>query len=281
MKQAALPRPSAPAGNSKPIGVFDSGIGGLSTLTELRAQLPSENFIYIADLAWSPYGNKTLALLQERAKVLAVFLNRRQVKAIVVACNTATAAAVTSLRQNYCLPIIGVEPGLKPAVSKTLSGVVGILATEITLASDRFNLLLQQFNQQTRILLQACPGLADAIEKGEAGCAERARLLAQFLPPLLEQGVDTLVLGCTHYPLILAEIRACLPPDVEIIDTSAAIARQVVRQLESNNILNHNTAPGEAIFYSNGLGPAQTPAQLNETFSWILGEPVSVYRLPE
>lgn len=261
--------------NNNPIGIFDSGIGGLSTLKELRRQLPHENFIYIADLAWSPYGNKSIELLQQRAEALCQFLLKRQVKAIVIACNTATAAAINSLRDNYSLPIIGVEPGIKPAISKTLSGIVAILATERTIGSEKFQLLLQQFHGQTRIVLQACPGLADAIEGGQWQRPQRAALLAQFIPPLLAQGVDTLVLGCTHYPLIADEIRAVIPESVELIDTSAAIARQVVSKLALNNILNPSQVDGQAEFFSSSFSPASA-ADLNEVFSWYLGHPATV-----
>ncbi len=261
--------------NNNPIGIFDSGIGGLSTLKELRRQLPHENFIYIADLAWSPYGCKSTELLQQRAEVLCQFLLKRQVKAIVIACNTATAAAINSLRENYSLPIIGVEPGIKPAISRTLSGIVAILATERTIASEKFQRLLQQFHGQTRIISQACPGLADAIEGGQLQRSQRAALLAQFILPLLAKGVDTLVLGCTHYPLIANEIRSIIPETVELIDTSAAIARQVVSKLALNNTLNPSEIDGQTVFFSSAYTAAKA-ADLNDVFSWYLGHPAMV-----
>ncbi len=265
--------------SDNPIGVFDSGIGGLSTLKAMRQQLPAEHFIYVADQAWSPYGSKPVELLQQRADALCRFLIQRHAKAIVVACNTATAAAVASLRENYSLPIIGVEPGIKPATRSSLAGVVGILATERTIASQKFRNLLGQFDDKHQIIVQACPGLADAIEAGSSHKALRTQLLKGFLQPLLERGVDTLVLGCTHYPLIADEIRALVPADVQLVDTSAAIAAQVVAQLQRNGILNTANNGGAAVYFTSSRAAAG--AQLNEIFSAYLEEPVYVDVLPE
>lgn len=275
--------------SNHPTGVFDSGIGGLSTLRELRRQLPHEHFLYVADLEWSPYGNKSVALLQERAAHLSDFLVQRESKAIVIACNTATAAAIHQLRERYTLPIIGVEPGIKPAITRTLSGVVGILATQRTIDSEKFQTLVSQFSQDTEIVLQPCPGLAEAIDEGQSQSALRAQLLQHFTAPLLARGADTLVLGCTHYPLIMAEIRASLAAqgheNVQLIDTSAAIARQVVRQLERNHSLNHDSVRGTVQFFSTDIATAENPAQrakaLSEVFSYYWGEPISVAALPD
>jgi glutamate racemase len=275
--------------SNQPAGVFDSGIGGLSTLRELRRQLPHEHFLYVADLAWSPYGNKSVALLQERAAHLCDFLVQRESKAIVVACNTATAAAVHSLRERYTLPIIGVEPGIKPAITRTLSGVVGILATQRTIDSEKFQALISQFSQETEIILQPCPGLAEAIDEGQHQSALRAQLLRHFTAPLLARGADTLVLGCTHYPLIKAEIRESLAAqghaNVQLIDTSEAIARQVVRELERNHSLNQENTRGTVQFFSTDIATAENPEQrakvLSEVFSYYWGETISVAALPD
>lgn len=268
--------------STQAIGVFDSGIGGLSILRELRRQLPRENFLYVADLAWSPYGNKPTALLVERAEELTRFLLARNVKAIVIACNTATAAAIATLRSRHALPIVGVEPGIKPATQTTLSGVAGILATQRTIDSEKFQALLNQFSQSTTIIPQPCPGLAEAIDEGGSNLALREQLIRHFTAPLLAQGADTLVLGCTHYPLIADEIRAVVGDQVHLIDTSAAIARQVVRQLESNGILNAEPGDGVEEFYSSDIGAAhggKRQAALGEIFSWYLGRAVSVQPL--
>ena len=269
--------------STQAIGVFDSGIGGLSILKELRKQLPRENFIYIADLAWSPYGNKPVDLLIDRAETLTRFLLQRQVKAIVIACNTATAAAVATLRAHYSLPIVGVEPGIKPATQTTITGVAGILATQRTIDSEKFQTLLRQFNQSTTIIPQPCPGLAEAIDEGGSNLALREQLIRHFTTPLLEQGADTLVLGCTHYPLIIDEIRAVTGDRVHLIDTSAAIARQVIRQLQINGIVNAEPGEGTEEFYSSDIASATNPAKrqavLGEIFSWHLQRQVEVRAL--
>lgn len=269
--------------STQAIGVFDSGIGGLSILRELRRQLPRENFIYIADLAWSPYGNKPTSLLIERAEELTRFLRERNVKAIVIACNTATAAAIATLRSRHTLPIVGVEPGIKPATQTTISGIAGILATQRTIDSEKFQTLLKQFSQSTTIIPQPCPGLAEAIDEGGSNVALREQLIRHFTTPLLAQGADTLVLGCTHYPLIADEIRAVVGDQVHLIDTSSAIARQVVRQLETNGILNAEPGAGVEEFYSSDISSvgasSKRQAALGEIFSWYLGRDVTVLPL--
>ena len=274
--------------SDKPIGVFDSGIGGLSTLRELRRQLPQEHFLYVADLAWSPYGNKPIALLQRRAAHISDFLVLQQAKAIVIACNTATAAAVHLLRERHTLPIIGVEPGIKPAITQTLSGVVGILATQRTIDSEKFSKLVSQFSNNTDIILQPCPGLAEAIDEGQHQSALRAQLLRHFIAPLLGRGADTLVLGCTHYPLIMEEIRQILVElrhaNVQLVDTSEAIAKQVIRQLERNQSLNPDSASGTVQFFSTDIASAENSEQrarvLSDVFSYYWSEAISVAGLP-
>lgn len=255
------------------IGVFDSGIGGISTLRELQRQLPREDFLYVADLAWSPYGDKSVEFLQNRAEIISEFFLRSNCKAIVIACNTATAAAIEMLRKTLSIPIIGVEPGIKPAIQTTITGVAGILATQRTIASSKFQDLLLQFSAAVEIIPQPCPGLADAIEGGEEYRPRRLELLRKYILPLLSRGADTLVLGCTHYPLIIEEIREVAGRDIKLIDTSAAIARQVVRQLEKNHTLNQQLAPGQTLFYSTDIAMAAAPEQRAE----ILGKLISLY----
>lgn len=255
------------------IGVFDSGIGGISTLRELQRQLPRENFLYVADLAYSPYGDKSTEFLQHRAEVISHFFLANHCKAIVIACNTATAAAITPLRRQLEIPVIGVEPGIKPAILTTASGVAGILATQRTIASPKFLELLRQFSVTVEIIPQACPGLADAIEGGGSSRAMRKELLRKFILPLLARGADTLVLGCTHYPLIMDEIREVVGADIKLIDTSAAIAKQVVRQLEKNDILNQQNALGQTLFYSTDI----SQARIHEQRAEALGKLISLY----
>lgn len=232
-----------PTGTDMPIGVFDSGIGGLSVLRHIQAVLPQENLIYVADSGFAPYGGKPEAVIVARTLAIAEFLLIRGVKALVVACNTATGAAILGLRERYPgLPIVGVEPGLKPAAAITQTRTVGVLATERTLDSIKFNLLHEQITEATgvRFLLQPCSGLADQVEKGELRSAATAALVQRYVAPLIEGGADTLVLGCTHYPFLqplIEEIaRRAGGQPVHIIDTGAAVARQLTRMLSQHGL---------------------------------------------
>ncbi len=231
-------------GTDVPIGVFDSGIGGLSVLRHIRSLLPYENLLYFADSGYAPYGGKTEEAIVERTLAIAEFLLQRQTKALVVACNPATAAAIKALRTRYpALPLVGVEPGLKPAAALTTRKIVGVLATKSTLASSKFNLLREQISAASGVqfLLQPCIGLADQVEKGELHSTATATLIHGYVTPLIQQGADTLVLGCTHYPfvreLIEAAARGASAQAVSIIDTSEPIARQLARLLAKHGLL--------------------------------------------
>lgn len=214
-----------------PIGVFDSGVGGLSVLRHIRTALPGEDLLYVADSAHAPYGVKSAAFIESRALAIAEFLVAQNARALVVACNTATAAAIATLRQRFDLPIVGMEPAVKPAAEATRSGVIGVLATSGTLESARFAELVQRFGSNARVVVQPCPGLVERVEAGDlSGPATRA-LLSGFVTPLLAQGVDTLVLGCTHYPFLQALLRELAGEDVALIETGAAVARQLARRL--------------------------------------------------
>lgn len=222
------------------IGIFDSGIGGLSVLRHVHALLPDEELLYFADSGFAPYGEKPEAVIVERALAIAAFLLRFKVKAIVVACNTATAAAIAALRARYPqLQVVGVEPGLKPAAALTRTGTVGVLATEGTLASDKFQKLQQQVAETSgaRFLLQACNGLADQIEKGETHSRDTALLVQRYVAPLVAQQADTLVLGCTHYPFVEQLIRNTAGKDVTLVDTGEPVARQLQRLLAQAGLL--------------------------------------------
>jgi len=227
-----------PAAADAPVGIFDSGLGGLSVLRHIRVQLPLENLIYFADSAFAPYGDKAEPEVVERTLAIAGFLVSQRCKALVIACNTATAAAVTAVRERYpLLPVVGVEPGLKPAALCSASRVVGVLATARTLASQRFRALEAQLSAATgvRFLAQACSGLADQVEKGELRSPATAALVRRHVEPLVADGADTLVLGCTHYPFLLPLIEASASRaagrEVRIIDTGEAVARQLQRVL--------------------------------------------------
>ncbi len=215
-----------------PVGVFDSGLGGLTVLHALRGQLPAEDFFYFADTHHLPYGDKPEIFLRQRGVVIAKAMVARGIKALVVACNTATAAAVEAIRQAVHVPVVAVEPGVKPAAGLSHSGQVGVMATTRTVDSLRFRRLLDQHAQQVNVQAQACSGLAEAIELYGPESPQVAQLLDRFLAPWRENGTDVVVLGCTHYPWVKRQIQARLP-DAKIVDTGEAVARQLHRCLLS------------------------------------------------
>ncbi len=233
-----------------PIGVFDSGLGGLSLLRDLRLNLPNECFLYVADNAWLPYGDKGEAVIRRRSHRIARYFVEQGAKAMVVACNTATAAAVAALRDEFAMPIIGVEPGIKPAVQSSHSGVIGVLVTSRTSMTTRFNHLRERFKGQAEIIVQPCPGLVEHIERGDLDSADLQRLLHTFIAPLLARGADTLVLGCTHYPFLAPLLRHMLPA-LNIIDTGPPIARYFRRRLKEENLLSSDIV-GEVHYFSSG-----------------------------
>lgn len=208
------------------IGVFDSGVGGLTVLRALLRALPGA-FDYVSDAAHAPYGERDETQLQQRAQHVADFLRAQRCDALVVACNSATAAAVQALREAHpSWPIVGVEPGVKPAVALTRSGHVGVLATGATLRSERFARLVARESHGVKVHSVACVGLADAIER-DAPSAELLALIERYAAPLRDAGCDVVVLGCTHYPLVAPLIQSVLGPGVTLIDTADAIARRV------------------------------------------------------
>lgn len=244
------------------VGVFDSGVGGLSVLREIRALLPGAELLYIADSAHVPYGGKTAEFIIGRSRKLARVLLARGAQAIVIACNTATAAAAGKLREEWPdVPIIGMEPAVKPAAASTKTGVVGVLATVGTLASARFAALLDDFAKNVRVIVQPAPGLPEAVEAGALGTAETRALVARHVRPLLDSGADTIVLGCTHYPFLKPLIAEIAGPGVALIDTGPAVARQLRRRLGE-------TAPST---------PGRPGKPGAECF-WTSGDPVAVAR---
>ncbi|MEO8299882.1 MAG: glutamate racemase [Burkholderiales bacterium] len=209
------------------IGVFDSGLGGLSVLRAIRARLPQAHLLYVADSGHAPYGERPPAYVQTRSLAIAAFLRSQRADLMVVACNTATAAASALLRERYpAWQIVGVEPGLKPAATATRNGRIGVLATEGTLGSEKFKLLAQAHAAHLQLFLQPCPGLAAAIEHGDADAPAVREHVQQCCAPLLAQRVDTVVLGCTHYPFVAHHIQAAMGPQVTLIDTADAVARR-------------------------------------------------------
>jgi glutamate racemase len=264
-----------PSPTDSPIGIFDSGVGGLSVLRHIRAQLPHEHLLYFADSGFAPYGDKPEEAVAERVLAVGTFLVDQGVKALVVACNTATGAAIRLLRERYPgMPVVGVEPGLKPGAAATRNGTVGVLATERTLSGEKFLLLRDQIvsDTPTRFLLQACVGLADQIEFGEMDSDATIAMLARYIEPLLAQGADTLVLGCTHYPLVQASIERVIAHaadrEVVLIDTGEAVARQLARLLAAREALrvSSDTAAASLAGYTSA-----SAAALSAAFSSLLG----------
>jgi glutamate racemase len=222
----------------QPIGVFDSGVGGLSILQALRAELPHEDFVYFSDAGHAPYGERDEAFVSERSLAIALdLLEQHRIKGLVIACNTATAAAVHLLRARHAeLPVVGVEPAVKPAAALTKTGHVAVLATRGTLASAKFKALLDSLEDQAEFVLVPCDGLAAAIEADDR--QRIAELCRRYTRDVAASGVDTLVLGCTHYPFALDVFRDLLGPDMQFVETGQPVARQTRRLLESQAVLN-------------------------------------------
>jgi len=253
------------SGNEHPIGFFDSGVGGLTILRAVRSTLPCEHFIYVADAAYVPYGQKAPAEIRDRALAISAFLIQQRAKALVVACNTATAAAIDVLRASVTIPVIGVEPAVKPAVAATRTGVVGVLATPATLASERFRSLVERFAGCIRVVEQPCAGLAEHIERGDLDGQHTERLVRGFVEPLLVEGVDVIVLGCTHYPLVAHTVQRISGPAVTVIENGTAVAKEVARQLALRACA-RAAGTGSEVFWSSG--PTQHIAsQLMELWS--------------
>lgn len=227
-----------------PVGIFDSGLGGLSVLRHVQQQLPQEDLLYVADTGFAPYGGKPEEFVAARSVAIAEFLLQRRAKALVVACNTATAAAIKALRERFpTVPVVGVEPGLKPAAAQSKTHIVGVMATALTLASAKFEQLREQISatSDVQFIRQPCVGLVDAIERGERDTPDTIALIARYVRPLVEQGADTIVLGCTHYPFVRTQIERIVSETTDrpitIIDTGDAVARRLHQLLEQHHLL--------------------------------------------
>nr|WP_323123428.1 glutamate racemase [Burkholderia alba] len=237
-----------------PIGIFDSGLGGLSVLRAARAQLPGETFIYVADSRYAPYGERDDAFIIERTLAIGEWLIGQGAKALVVACNTATAQSIAVVRERLAIPLVGVEPGIKPAAQQSRSRVAGVLATQATLRSDRFRALLERHAADCRFICQPGHGLVQAVERCETDSPALRALLATYLEPMLAAGADTLVLGCTHYPFLDAAIRDIVRDRLTLIDTGDAIARQLARVLDERGERSPTDAAPPARLCSTGDG---------------------------
>jgi glutamate racemase len=230
---------------SAPVGIFDSGLGGLSVLRAVRAILPHERLIYVADSLHAPYGEKDDDFIVDRTMAIGEWLVTQGAKALVVACNTATAQSIALVRERLSIPLVGVEPGVKPAASVSKTRVVGVLATAVTLRSARFQSLLDRYAGNCRFICQPGHGLVQAVERCDTSSPHLMALLESYLAPMLDANADTLVLGCTHYPFLDRAIRDIAGERLQIIDTSVAIARQLDRLLDLNRLKNPATEARE------------------------------------
>jgi glutamate racemase len=262
-----------PAAAEAPIGIFDSGVGALSVLRHIQARLPSEHLLCFCDSGHAPYGGKSDAEIIARTLAIAEFLLAKNVKAIVVACNTATAAAIDALRRQYPdLIVVGVEPGLKPAAVFSQTGIAGVLATASTLASSRFTALRDQISATTGVsfISQACVGLVEEIEKGDLSSPAIMQMLERYVTPILRGGADTLALGCTHYPFVQPMIEAIAAREtsvrITIIDTGEAVSRQLERLLQQRGLQRFETREGSLQAYTTG-----SRAALVNAFYRLLG----------
>jgi glutamate racemase len=262
--------------SSNPIGVYDSGVGGLSVLSAIRELLPHENLIYVADSGHMPYGQKSQAFVTERALAVTEYFLSKHAKAIAIPCNTATAAAIRVLRERYPqIPFVGIEPAIKPAARMTKSGVIGVLATTGTLVSQTFSELVRREAPNAEVLLKPCPGWVDLVESGKVAGSEVERLVAEPLSELLEKHADVLVLGCTHFPFLLDAIRNFVGGDLPVLETGKPFARQLHFQLDKNHILN----PGEDSGYFQMVTSGE-PDKLTALTNALLKMAVTVDRLP-
>ncbi|HEY58785.1 MAG TPA: glutamate racemase [Anaerolineae bacterium] len=224
--------------NKGPIGVFDSGVGGLSVLRAIRRELPHEDLLYLADQAHVPYGLRPLLEVRRFAEGITRYFLDQGAKAIVVACNTASAAALHYLRRRFPqVPFVGMEPAVKPAAKHTQTGVVGVLATPATFQGQLYASVVERFTQGTALLEHTCPGLVQQIERGDLEGPQTRAILEEALRPMLTQGMDTVVLGCTHYPFVIPLIEDIVGPGVRVIDPAPAVARQTQRVLAQRNAL--------------------------------------------
>ncbi len=265
---------SAPMQNlaAQPIGVFDSGVGGISVLQHIHQLLPHEHLLYFADSKHAPYGNKTPQQIQSRCFEITDFLIAKGAKAIVVACNTATAAAIDAMRAKYTLPIFGMEPAVKPAAEASKNGIIGVLATVGTLKSAQFAGLLESYGRNVEVVTQGCVGLVECIERGELNAEHTLNLLQQYCQPLLDEGADTVVLGCTHYPFVKAHIQRIVGNEVTLIDTGAAVAKHLQNRLGAMDMLAGNTQDGEIRFWTNSPAP-----EAKTVIEMLWGKPAQIH----
>jgi glutamate racemase len=264
--------------NLQPIGVFDSGVGGLSIFNCIKEQLPSENLIYVADSLYAPYGDKSDKEIIDRVNFIAQELINQNCKALVIACNTATVVAVDQLRERFNIPIIGVEPAIKPAVLN--SNNIGILTTQATANNQRFLALVDKYKNSSTVHIQPCPGLVELIENNQLNSTEFDNLLIKFLKNIIDKNIDTLVLGCTHYPFFTDKIKLFLGKRIPIVETAFPVTEQLKRQLVKYQLINPQLDPIENKlqykFYS-----SQTNSELASLMSTLVSAPIDLELLAD
>lgn len=253
---------------NNPIGIFDSGVGGLSALRAMRELMPEEPVIYFADQGHVPYGPRSLEQIQGFSEAITRFLLERGSKIIVVACNTASAAALTYLRGKFPdVAFVGMEPAVKPAAETTRTGKVGVLATPATFQGALYASVVERFASGVELLQDTCPGLVSQIEKGELDSSDTRTMLENALLPMLDKNIDTVVLGCTHYPFVIPLIQEIVGEKVRVIDPAPAVARQAQRLLEAQGLRIRPGGRGEALFFTSG-----DPAAFKRLLPGLLGE---------
>jgi len=250
------------------IGIFDSGVGGLSVLRAIRTQMPEESVIYFGDQGHIPYGSRSMEQIRKFSEAIAKFLLEQNVKLIVVACNTASAAALKNLREKFSdTPFVGMEPAVKPAAEHTQTGKVGVLATPATFQGALYASVVERFANGVELLQSTCPGLVQEVERGNLNGEEPRRILNDALIPMLEKNIDTVVLGCTHYPFMIPLIQQIVGENVRVIDPAPAVAKQVRRVLEAKGLKKESDGRGEVKLYTSG-----DPEQLRSLLPMLLGE---------
>lgn len=266
--------------SNAPIGVFDSGVGGLTILQAIREHLPNENLLYVADSAYAPYGRLPKDVLHKRCSHIARFFVQQGAKAMVIACNTATAVMAEWLRKEFDIPIIAMEPAIKPAALATRTGKIGVFATENTLKSDRYRKLLAEYAKEKKIFESSCNGFVELVESGDLTSVQAFQLVEKYLQPMIDEHIDVLVLGCTHYPFLAPLMRKISSQqvagnqDLQIIHTADAVSLQLTRVLAENDLLNFKDQEYVKYFTS---GDADHSSQV---FSVLLSEQVKVDSLP-
>ena len=264
-----------PIDRSSPVGIFDSGVGGISVLRAIREQMPDESVIYFGDQGHIPYGPRPMEQIRDFSEAITKFLLEKRVKIIVVGCNTASAAALRYLRETFSgTQFVGMEPAVKPAAEHTHTGRVGVLATPATFQGALYASVVERFANGVEVFQNTCPGLVQQIEQGNLNGKETRKILEEALLPMLGKNIDTVVLGCTHYPFVIPLIQEIVGQSVRVIDPAPAVAKQTGRLLEAGGIRNDSDAQGDVKFYTSG-----DPEELEMLLPLLLEESGEIQRV--